>query len=262
MEPQVIAAIISGSIGAFAGISRALGNFNKFYQKVGSERFIHENKELVSFLKPWIKKGNIEIMQHGYSHNYYLKSGQKYYDATEQNKSIIDKFNFCGEFNYPDYELLNKKTKNGKEYLEDLFDSKIFNFVPPSNQINKMGIKSLINNKLNMSGLVGYRYDRELSLKGYQAFLKRVFFKIKYTNITYSKVLDYGLHKELAALSITPTTNFDSLQKQLSFRIDRKENIQLATHYWELDQDLRKIFFKIITDLRTNYSFALLKEIL
>ena len=29
MEPQVIAAIISGSIGAYAGISRALGNFNK-----------------------------------------------------------------------------------------------------------------------------------------------------------------------------------------------------------------------------------------
>ena len=29
MEPQVITAIISGSIGAFAGISRALGNFNK-----------------------------------------------------------------------------------------------------------------------------------------------------------------------------------------------------------------------------------------
>ena len=29
MDPQVIAAIISGSIGAFAGISRALGNFNK-----------------------------------------------------------------------------------------------------------------------------------------------------------------------------------------------------------------------------------------
>ena len=113
------------------------------------------------------------------SHNYYLKSGQKYYDATEQNKSRLDKFNFCGEFNYPDYELLNKKTKKGKEYLEDLFDSKIFNFVPPSNQINKMGIKSLINNKLNMSGLVGYRYDRELSLKGYQAFFKRVFFNLE-----------------------------------------------------------------------------------
>ena len=29
MEPQVIAAIISGSLGAFAGISRALANFNK-----------------------------------------------------------------------------------------------------------------------------------------------------------------------------------------------------------------------------------------
>ena len=29
MEPQVIAAIISASIGAFAGISKALGNFNR-----------------------------------------------------------------------------------------------------------------------------------------------------------------------------------------------------------------------------------------
>mgnify|MGYP003326759011 CR=1 FL=1 len=34
MEPQVIAAIISGSIGAFAGISRALGNFNKKIDRV------------------------------------------------------------------------------------------------------------------------------------------------------------------------------------------------------------------------------------
>ena len=33
MEPQVIAAIISGSVGAFAGISRALGNFNKKIDK-------------------------------------------------------------------------------------------------------------------------------------------------------------------------------------------------------------------------------------
>ena len=33
MEPQVIAAIISGSIGAFAGISRALSNFNKKIDK-------------------------------------------------------------------------------------------------------------------------------------------------------------------------------------------------------------------------------------
>ena len=33
MEPQVIAAIISGSIGAFAGISRALSNFNRKIDK-------------------------------------------------------------------------------------------------------------------------------------------------------------------------------------------------------------------------------------
>ena len=33
MEPELIAAVLSGSIGAFAGLSRALGNFNKKLDK-------------------------------------------------------------------------------------------------------------------------------------------------------------------------------------------------------------------------------------
>ena len=45
MEPQVIAAIISGSIGAFAGISRALGNFNKKIDRI-FERFQIEVDDL------------------------------------------------------------------------------------------------------------------------------------------------------------------------------------------------------------------------
>ena len=56
MEPQVIAAIISGSIGAFAGISRALGNFNKKLDR----RF--ENIEK-----------NIEKLKYEVLHDYVLK---------------------------------------------------------------------------------------------------------------------------------------------------------------------------------------------
>ena len=33
MEQELIAAVLSGSIGAFAGLSRALGNFNKKLDK-------------------------------------------------------------------------------------------------------------------------------------------------------------------------------------------------------------------------------------
>tara|TARA_R100001082_G_scaffold77951_1_gene45664 strand:- start:513 stop:758 length:246 start_codon:yes stop_codon:yes gene_type:complete len=33
MQPEVLAAILSGSIGAFAGLSRALANFNKRQDK-------------------------------------------------------------------------------------------------------------------------------------------------------------------------------------------------------------------------------------
>ena len=56
MEPQLIAEIISGSIGAFAGISRALGNFNKKLDK----RF--ENIET-----------NVDRLRNEVIHDYVLK---------------------------------------------------------------------------------------------------------------------------------------------------------------------------------------------
>ena len=56
MEPQLIAAIISGSIGAFAGISRALGIFNKKLDK----RF--ENIET-----------NVDRLRNEVIHDYVLK---------------------------------------------------------------------------------------------------------------------------------------------------------------------------------------------
>ena len=56
MEPQVIAAIISGSIGAFAGITRALENFNKKLDR----RF--ENVER-----------NLEKLKNEVLHDYVLK---------------------------------------------------------------------------------------------------------------------------------------------------------------------------------------------
>ena len=45
MEPQVIAAIISGSIGAFAGITRALGNFSKKLDR----RFENVERKVLEF---------------------------------------------------------------------------------------------------------------------------------------------------------------------------------------------------------------------
>ena len=56
MEPQLIAPIISGSVGAFAGITRALGNFNKKLDK----RF--ENIET-----------NVDRLRNEVIHDYVLK---------------------------------------------------------------------------------------------------------------------------------------------------------------------------------------------
>ena len=63
MEPQVIAAIISGSIGAFAGITRALGNFSKKLDR----RF--ENVER-----------NLDKLKNEVLHDYVLKEDEMAYD--------------------------------------------------------------------------------------------------------------------------------------------------------------------------------------
>ena len=60
MEPQVIAAIISGSIGAFAGISRALGNFNKKLDR----RFENIEKNV---------ERNLDKLKNEVLHDYVLK---------------------------------------------------------------------------------------------------------------------------------------------------------------------------------------------
>ena len=70
MEPQVIAAIISGSIGAFAGISRALGNFNKKIDR----KFDRIQREVDDLKNTVIQK---RIRSHSRPKTLVFKSGGK-----------------------------------------------------------------------------------------------------------------------------------------------------------------------------------------
>lgn len=246
--------------------SKNLGDFKTFYQLKGSETLIHKNVDLVMYIKDMLKKDRIEIMLHGYNHNYYLKSINKLFDATIENKKKLtesyQKFQFIGEYNINNFDFLLRKTKEGKQYLEDTFEIKIKNFVPPSNQLSRAGIKAIINNKLNLSGLIGYTYDRENTLIGYKTFLKRIIFKLNNHGIHYPYVSDYGKHHELAAMSITPTTDFIRVKKYLDYCINQNLPIQFSTHYWELNGSLKSKFLMIIYELYKTYESKTLSEII
>lgn len=246
--------------------SKNLGDFKTFYQLKGSDTLIHKNVDLVMYIKDLLKKDRIEIMLHGYNHNYYLKSRNKLYEATFENKKNLSdlnqKFKFIGEYNINNFDLLLRKTYEGKQYLEDTFEVKIKNFVPPSNQISRSGIKAITNNKLNLSGLIGFSYDRENTLIGYKTFLKRIIFKLRNNGIHYPYVSDYGKHYEFAAMSITPITDFIRVEKYLDFCINQNLPIQFATHYWELNGPLKSKFFRIINELNKVYESKTLSQII
>ena len=242
------------------------GNFNTFYQDL-EEKPMGENREIVEYIKEKINDGLVEIMLHGYNHLYSFECKEVVKTATKENleepRRLNKKINFLGEYNYQDYEILNKKTKKGKEYLEDIFKIKIKNFVPPSNQIGKAGIKAIVNNNLNLSGLIGKKYDREITLKGILTYIDRIKFALQNRDLTYPKIADYGKHKELTGYALTPNTNWDKYYKQINYCIKNNYPFQIATHYWELEDDLRNKFYKVIDNaLENSMESKFLKEVL
>jgi len=255
---------ISFAVIPFAVKQYHSGNRKLMYQDE-IENPLENNSQIIEYMSEKVKDGLVEIMLHGYKHQYSFEYNGKVYKATKTN---LDKYRhlgikWLGEYNYQSYEELYKKTKKGKEYLEDIFKIKIKNFVPPSNQIGSDGIKALIDNNLNLSGLIGKKYNRELTIRGILTYIYRIKYYLQNRDLVYPKISDYGKHKELAGYALTPITNWDRYYKQLDYCKDNKLPFQIATHYWELDGELLEIFYEFIDyALGNGMKSVLLKEIL
>ena len=210
-------------------------------------------------------------MLHGYTHLYNFKSfDNNIMTASYKNLSYYRKNNkkieFLGEFNSnSSFDMLNKKVIEGKKILEDTFMVKVYDFVPPSNQISKNGIRAIYNNNLNLSGFVGRKYNREFSVKGLLSLLKIIGFKILNKDISYPYIIDYGHHKELSGYALTPVTDKLKYQKQIKYCVKNNLPFQIATHYWELNKNeyLKKDFYEIVNKLvGLDFKSKFLQEIL
>jgi len=115
------------------------------------------NKELVEFLKRKISENKISILMHGYNHRDY-ENGYEF--------EVGDR--------------LYEKVKEGKKYLQELFEVEIKTFAPPHNSLSKEGMKAVIANKLNILGSFSFRPSRRpFEMKNFQYFLKRKYFQWK-----------------------------------------------------------------------------------
>lgn len=259
---------VSFSVIPFAVQSFNMGSLNNFYQD-DKPMPLHENKELVDYLMEKLKVKQISIMLHGYTHEYRIKYGNKLLLPTKENleliKKNIKKFKRIGEYSWKTYDKMFKETKIGKEYLEDIFHTKVAVFVPPSNDISADGVKAVVSNGLNISGIIVLRrFNRKFNYYSLRNWVKKAVYKI-FNGYEYPFVMDYKTHKELLAYGLVPGVSIDRLIKQYKFCKKQSAPFVLSVHYWELLKHhfLLEVFYKFMNFLdKNNIEYKHINEIM
>ena len=187
------------------------------------------NKELVTWLRKKIKLGHVDVMLHGYNHQYKFINGK-----------------WFGEYRWKSREQLLDETYKGKSYLEQLLDVPIEIFVPPSNSISKSGVAAIRQAGLNLSGIMGRGFDRPFTLGYPYAYFKRWMWRL-FNGDAYPYPISLGGIKELRAYPLTPGVHRDNLLSQIASCAVLKAPFVVATHYWEFQQS--EAMHTILADL-------------
>ena len=171
-----------------------------------------DNGELVTYLKSGIKTNKWSALLHGYSHEYQKVNGV-----------------WQAEMLWKDQDRLFSEVAEGKQYLENLLETKISVFVAPNNSIDAKAIAALEANCLDFSGILFYA-DRAFDFYYLRNFCKRWFVRAT-KKIQYPGVLKFRGHKELTAYTIG---DFDRLVVAYQECKRKEEPFCVYTHYWDL----------------------------
>jgi len=171
------------------------------------------NFPLVSFIREKIKLGHVEVMLHGFDHEFEFRNGEWVSECIRKNK-----------------DRLLEDLKRGKEHLEDIFGCEVNVFVPPANDIDSKGILALRQLGMNLSGMMGF-YDRPFSLGYLRAWLFRWSWRVAKRR-PYPRVLSYDGHSELYANALNPFVSEASLMDDLRAAAKLNAPFVVSTHYW------------------------------
>ena len=182
---------------------------------------IGNNKPLVTFLKKKIKERKVSIMLHGYSHKTY----------PEGPEFLVG-------------DNLYEKAKEGKAYLEKLFNVKIKTFVPPHNRLSEEGRQAVAKAGMNIACHEPfYPWIRPIDVFH---MLQKSFYFIKtaqfldYSSRFYPFVLDFKTHKELQCSPLIPSTSLEQLKRHFLLAKNSGGVFCLNTHYWEVKGSVKK----------------------
>ena len=172
---------------------------------------LHENTDLVHYLRDRVVAGRFEIMLHGFHHD--IEDGS-------------------GEFAVG--SDLTRKAREGRQYLESLLKTTIRVFVPPRNAISYNGLQAVIGAGLHLGGSAGIR--------GGWPLLSRAtwqnWFRLKLRKLRNEPgcpwVIRCDDHHEIPGNAITPLALFDHNKAVFADALAHDGVFCAATHYWEL----------------------------
>lgn len=198
---------------------------------------LESNTELVSFLKEGCSMGGLDFALHGYHHivTAACRSGA-HFDAT--NLRLAGR-----EYLYGDE--LERKTRDGKQYLEGLLGCQLQTFVPPGNAISKVGLLALIKQDLNLVGIPGLGLGevnrRPLDIHNAFNRMRRTAWKLRHgRSRKYPYVLTFKKnHKEVDYFTLYPETDLAELMRQFDFVRAVNGVFVLSTHYYAFAKKIR-----------------------
>jgi hypothetical protein len=202
---------VSLAIIPFCRAGRSKG-IPKAYRERWSVHPLGENEALVQHLRQGIANGRYEAMLHGYHH-----------DEPGAKREFVSGSD------------LGRKVREGKQYLEDLLDTRIRVFVPPHNAIGRIGLEAIAREGLHLGGVAGMASGWSwLSLPSLRTWWRLRRWRANgHSGIPW--VLDLADHKELAGTAVTPLSRFEQSLR----RFDEAKRVEgvfcAATHYWELE---------------------------
>ncbi len=203
---------------------------------------IGNNKILIKFLKNKIKENKASIMLHGYSHRLNNKGHEFDIDSN-----------------------LFEKIKEGKDYLETLFDTKIKSFVAPNHSFSKNGIDAVLKNKLNIVGSPGILHHPFIWNFNY---IKNIIILSSFRihqgqGIRYPYPIKFKSHKELYCYSLVSSTNLNELEEGLNFSKKKNGIFCIAIHSTTINNRSLDFLIKIIKKSKNlNIKYVTVDDVL
>ena len=182
------------------------------FRTQGTIHPLHDNGDLVAYLRDRISKGRFEVMLHGYHH-----------DEPDGLPEFMNR------------KDLGQRVSRGRKYLEDLLGAAVRVFVPPGNTIGSAGLRAIAREGLHLGGTAGVRAGWPLTAPAtWRTWLHLRKWR-RSGGVGVPWILDLADHREIPGNPVTPAANFEDNQARFHTTLAMGGVFCVATHYWEMN---------------------------